>query len=150
EAVGLDPDQLRSQELVLPGVRFAVDAYVNFARRANWQEAASSSLTELFAPQIHQSRLDSWPQHYPWIDPTGYEYFRTRLGQARRDVEHGLAITLQHYTTYEGQQRMLEILQFKLDILWSMLDAMSMAYELNRPPYHSVTDQKVWHKGITP
>ncbi|MCF5503252.1 pyrroloquinoline-quinone synthase PqqC, partial [Pseudomonas syringae] len=149
QAVGLDPDQLRSQELVLPGVRFAVDAYVNFARRANWQEAASSSLTELFAPQIHQSRLDSWPQHYPWIDPAGYEYFRTRLGQARRDVEHGLAITLQHYTTYEGQQRMLEILQFKLDILWSMLDAMSMAYELNRPPYHSVTDQKVWHKGIT-
>jgi len=147
--VGLDPDQLRSQELVLPGVRFAVDAYVNFARRASWQEAASSSLTELFAPQIHQSRLDSWPQHYPWIDPTGYEYFRTRLGQARRDVEHGLAITLQHYTTRAGQERMLEILQFKLDILWSMLDAMSMAYELNRPPYHSVTDQRVWHKGIT-
>jgi pyrroloquinoline-quinone synthase len=26
---------------------------------------------------------------------------------------------------------------------------MSMAYELNRPPYHSVTDQRVWHKGIT-
>ena len=76
------------------------------------------------------------------------EYFRTRLGQARRDVEHGLSITLQHYTTVEGQQRMLEILQFKLDILWSMLDAMSMAYELNRPPYHSVTDQRVWHKGI--
>lgn len=68
QAVGLDPEQLRSQELVLPGVRFAVDAYVNFARRASWQEAASSSLTELFAPQIHQSRLDSWPQHYPWID----------------------------------------------------------------------------------
>jgi len=92
--------------------------------------------------------VDSWPQHYPWIDPAGYEYFRTRLGQARRDVEHGLAITLQHYTTYQGQQRMLEILQFKLDILWSMLDAMTMAYELDRPPYHSVTDQRVWHKGI--
>jgi pyrroloquinoline-quinone synthase len=80
--------------------------------------------------------------------PAGYEYFRTRLGQAAR-CEHGLAITLQHYTTREGQERMLEILQFKLDILWSMLDAMSMAYELNRPPYHSVTEQRVWHKGIT-
>ena len=44
---------------------------------------------------------------------------------------------------------MLEILQFKLDILWSMLDAMTMAYELDRPPYHSVTSQRVWHKGIT-
>jgi pyrroloquinoline-quinone synthase len=150
QAVGLDPAELRSQARVLPGVRFAVDAYVNFARRASWQEAASSSLTELFAPQIHQSRLDAWPRHYPWIDPDGYAYFRMRVGQARRDVEHGLDITLRHCTTYDSQQRMLEILQFKLDVLWTMLDAMSMAYELNRPPYHTVTDQPVWHKGITP
>ncbi|MPV61450.1 pyrroloquinoline quinone biosynthesis protein C [Burkholderia sp. HI2761] len=148
EAVGLPEAQLRSHEHVLPGVRFAVDAYVNFARRATWQEAASSSLTELFAPQIHQSRLDSWPRHYPWIDPNGYAYFRDRLGQARRDVQHGLGITLQHYTTYERQQRMLEILQFKLDILWTMLDAMSMAYELHRPPYHTITDRPVWNRGI--
>ncbi|KIZ48596.1 pyrroloquinoline quinone biosynthesis protein PqqC [Pseudomonas oryzihabitans] len=148
EATGLDREQVLSQELVLPGVRFAVDAYVNFARRASWQEAASSSLTELFAPQIHQSRLDAWPTHYPWIDPAGYEYFRPRLGQARRDVEHGLQITLQHYTTWKSQQRMLEILQFKLDILWTMLDAMSMAYELHRPPYHSVTAERRWHRGI--
>jgi pyrroloquinoline-quinone synthase len=38
-------------------VKFAVDAYVNFARRAPWKEAAMSSLTEMFAPQIHQQRL---------------------------------------------------------------------------------------------
>ncbi|MEX1828897.1 pyrroloquinoline-quinone synthase PqqC [Luteibacter sp. CQ10] len=150
EAVGLDREQVLSQELVLPGVRFAVDAYVNFARRASWQEAASSSLTELFAPEIHRARLNSWPQHYPWIDQDGYDYFRTRLGQARRDVEHGLSITLDHYTTWDAQQRMLEILQFKLDILWSMLDAMSMAYELQRPPYHTVTNERAWHRGIAP
>lgn len=72
EAVGLEREQVLSEERVLPGVRFAVDAYVNFARRASWQEAASSSLTELFAPQIHQSRLDSWPRHYPWIEAAGY------------------------------------------------------------------------------
>jgi len=148
EAVGLPREQLLSQELVLPGVRFAVDAYVNFARRASWQEAAGSSLTELFAPTIHQSRLDTWPAHYPWIEAGGYDYFRRRLGEARRDVEHGLRITLAHFTTREAQERMLEILQFKLDILWSMLDAMSMAYELNRPPYHTVTGERVWHRGI--
>lgn len=148
EAVGLEREVLLSQSMVLPGVRFAVDAYVNFARRTSWQEAASSSLTELFAPQIHQSRLDSWPAHYPWIDSRGYEYFRKRMGEARRDVEHGLRITLQHYKTYAEQQRMLEILQFKLDVLWSMLDAMSMAYELDRPPYHTVTEKPVWHWGI--
>ncbi|CAJ0994313.1 pyrroloquinoline-quinone synthase PqqC [Sodalis praecaptivus] len=147
EAVGLALEELLSQRRVLPGVRFAVDAYVNFARRACWQEAACSSLTEMFAPHIHQSRLDSWPQHYPWIDGAGYDYFRNRLSQANRDVEHGLQLALTYFRTYESQQRMLQILQFKLDILWSMLDAMSMAYELHRPPYHTVTAQPVWHHG---
>lgn len=148
EAVGLTREEIISQEHVLPGVRFAVDAYVNFARRATWEEAASSSLTELFAPKIHQSRLDSWPDHYPWIDENGYQYFRNRLTEARRDVVHGLEITLDHYKTREQQERMLEILQFKLDVLWSMLDAMTMAYELERPPYHTVTDEKVYHTGL--
>jgi len=41
----------------VPGVRFAVDAYVNFARQQPWQEAVCASLTELFAPQIHRQRL---------------------------------------------------------------------------------------------
>ncbi|EOH1071569.1 pyrroloquinoline quinone biosynthesis protein C, partial [Cronobacter sakazakii] len=126
--------------------RFAVDAYVNFARRACWEEAACSSLTELFAPQIHQARLDSWPQHYTWIEAEGYDYFRSRLSQARRDVEHGLSLALEYCNTMERQQRMLEILQFKLDILWSMLDAMTLAYTLDRAPYHTVTREAVWHK----
>jgi pyrroloquinoline-quinone synthase len=148
ESVGLSRDEVVDQRHVLPGVRFAVDAYVNFARRATWQEAACSSLTELFAPEIHQSRLDSWPQHYPWIDTQGYGYFRKRLSEARRDVEHGLSITLDWFRTVEEQNRALEILQFKLDILWSMLDAMTMAYVYQRPPYHTVTDRQVYHRGL--
>jgi pyrroloquinoline-quinone synthase len=128
EAVGLRREEIVSLEHVLPGVRFAVDAYVNFARRAPWQEAACSSLTELFAPTIHRARLDSWPQHYPWIKPEGFEYFRSRLTQAPRDVEHGLRITLDYFKTRAQQERALQILQFKLDLLWSMVDAMQMAY----------------------
>ena len=128
EAVGLRREEITSLEHVLPGVRFAVDAYVNFARRAPWQEAVCSSLTELFAPEIHKERLSNWPQHYPWIDQSGYAYFRKRLSEARRDVEHGLRVTLDHFRTREQQQRALDILQFKLDILWSMLDAMQIAY----------------------
>jgi len=137
EAVGLSREEVISQKHVLPGVRFACDAYLNFARRASWQEAACSSLTELFAPEIHQRRLDNWPQHYPWIDADGYRYFRTRLSEARRDVEHGLNITLNHFQTREQQEYALTILQFKLDVLWSMLDAMQMAYTFKQPPYHS-------------
>jgi pyrroloquinoline-quinone synthase len=124
---------------VLPGVKFAVDAYVNFARSASWQEAACSSLTEMFAPTIHKQRLAGWPDKYPWITPEGLAYFRKRVTQASRDVEHGLAITLDYFRTREQQERALEILQFKLDILWTMLDAMSAAYIENKPPYFNIT-----------
>ena len=137
EAVGMTRAQIISHELVLPGVRFACDAYLNFARRATWQEAACSSLTELFAPEIHQSRLDSWPTHYPWIEAAGYQYFRKRLSEARRDVQHGLNITLEHFKTREQQEHALGILQFKLDVLWTMLDAMQLAYTHQEPPFHS-------------
>ncbi len=129
-AVGLEQSELWSLEHVVPGVRFAVDAYVNFTRRAPWQEAVCSSLTEMFAPQIHRDRLAGWPSLYKWIDPEGLQYFRSRIPLAQRDVEHGLAVTLNHFTTPDAQRRALDILQFKLDILWSMLDAIEKAYPL--------------------
>ena len=135
DAVGLSRKDLVSHRLVLPGVKFAVDAYLNFAKRASWQEAACSSLTELFAPKIHKKRLENWPKHYPWISLEGYRYFRRRLDEAPRDVANGLQITLDHFRTRADQEHALQLLQFKLDILWSMLDAMWMAYIEKKPPY---------------
>ncbi len=123
EAVGVSREALWSLTHVVPGVRFAVDAYVNFARRASWQEAVCSSLTEMFAPQIHKDRLAGWPEAYPWIAQEGLQYFRSRIPLAQRDVEHGLAVTLDYFTTPAAQRRAIEILRFKLDVLWSMLDS---------------------------
>jgi len=127
-AVGLTREELEDLRHVLPAVRFAVDAYVNFARRAPWQEAMCSSLTELFAPKIHKERLSTWPEHYPWIETTGLQYFRNRLTQARRDVDQALAVTLDYFKTRADQERALGILKFKLDILWAMNDAMALGY----------------------
>ncbi|HSI56598.1 MAG TPA: pyrroloquinoline-quinone synthase PqqC [Ideonella sp.] len=128
EAVGLTREEVEDQRHVIPALRFAVDAYVNFARRSPWQESVCSSLTELFAPEIHKQRLATWPEHYTWIDQDGLFYFRNRVSQARRDVEQGLAITLDHFNTRALQERACEILQFKLDILWAMNDAMATRY----------------------
>ena len=130
-AVGLTREELEDLRHVIPGVRFAVDAYVNFARRAPWQEAVCASLTELFAPKIHKERLANWPEHYPWIESHGLQYFRNRITQARRDVEQALEVTLGYFTTADAQQRALGILQFKLDILWTMNDAMALRYGVN-------------------
>lgn len=128
EAVGLTREEVQDLRHVAPAMRFAVDAYINFARRAPWQEAVCSSLTELFAPEIHKQRLATWPEHYTWIEPDGLSYFRNRVSQARRDVEQGLAVTLEHFNTRSLQERALEVLQFKLDILWAMNDAMATKY----------------------
>lgn len=127
-AVGLSRDDVTSLRFVAPATRFAVDAYVNFARRQPWQEAVASSLTELFAPHIHQQRIDTWPAQYPWVDTQGLQYFKQRLTQARRDVEHGLRFTLAHFSqTRALQERALEILQFKLDVLWALADAIMLS-----------------------
>ena len=127
-AGGLDRETLWSLKEVEPSVKFACDAYVNFARQQPWQEAICSSLTEMFAPQIHKDRLATWPTHYPWIESAGLHYFRSRIPLAQRDVDHGLEVTLNHFTTRAQQERALDILQFKLDILWSMLDGIERAY----------------------
>jgi pyrroloquinoline-quinone synthase len=127
EAVGGTREEAWDDRNVLPGVRFAVDAYINFCRRAPWQEAVASSLTELFAPALHAVRLSAFPEHYPWIDAEGLRYFKTRIGQARADVEHGLSIVFEHFTTREGQDRVVQLLEFKCDLLWAQMDAIQLA-----------------------
>ncbi|MDO9281735.1 MAG: pyrroloquinoline-quinone synthase PqqC [Methylotenera sp.] len=127
EAVGLSAEDVTSLKHVSPGVRFAVDAYINFARQRPWQEAVCSSLTELFAPHIHQQRISSWPEMYPWVKEEGLIYFKKRLTEARRDVEQGLAVTLDYFSQSRAmQERALEILQFKLDVLWVIADSIML------------------------
>jgi pyrroloquinoline-quinone synthase len=102
---------------------------VNFARQAPWYESVCASLTELFAAEIHKQRLATWPEHYPWIDRAGLHYFQSRIALARRDVEYGLQVTLDRFDTRQAQERALDILQFKLDVLWQMNDAMAQGLQ---------------------
>lgn len=142
EAVGLSREEMTSERQVLPGVRFAVDAYVNFVRRRSWVDGVCASLTELFAPAIHRERLANWPRHYPWIDPAGLTYFRSRIDTAEQDVQYGLALVLEHFNTPEGENRAVRILKFKLEVLWSMLDAMYLAYVMNMPPFFNAPENR--------
>ena len=93
EALGVAREELESERRVLPGVRYAVDAYVNFARTRPWIEAVASSLTELFGPAAIRVRLEALERHYPWIDPAGLHYFRDRLVQAPRDAQYALDLS---------------------------------------------------------
>ncbi len=122
-ACGLSRGELLAQRHVVPGVRYAVDAYVHFARTQPWPVAVASSLTELFAPDLMAKRLEAFERHYQWIQASGLDYFRRRLVQAPRDSGEALKLTLEHCATLEMQKTALHALQFKCDLLWAMLDA---------------------------
>src|SRR3954466_6597124 len=128
QGVGLTREEVADERHVVPGVRFAVDAYVTFARTRPWVEAVASSLTELFAPDLMADRLAAFERHYPWIDPRGLAYFRARLTQAPRDSEHALQVVTERCRTSDQQDAAVAALSFKCDVLWSMLDAIDRAY----------------------
>ncbi len=131
EACGLSRSELLENRHLLPGVRFAVDAYVNFARVQPWPVAIASSLTELFAPDLMAARLAAFEKFYPWIDARGLDYFRRRVTQARRDSDEALEMTLEYCDTPELQREAVRALEFKCDVLWTMLDAIHHAYAGN-------------------
>jgi len=128
EAVGLSRWEVLDERHVVPGVRFAGDAYVTFARTRPWTEAVAASLTELFAPDLMSERIAAFERSYTWVDPAGLAYFKARLQQAPRDATYALELVTQYCRTREQQERAIAALSFKCDVLWSMLDAIHHAY----------------------
>ena len=124
-ACGFTREQTIDERHVLPGVRFAVDAYVNFARTKTWPIAVASSLTELFAPDLMAKRLEAFAKYYPWIAPEGLDYFRARLIQAKEDSDFALQATLEYCSDRPTQEEAVLAIRFKCEVLWSMLDAVS-------------------------
>lgn len=128
EAAGIPREEMLNERHVLPAVRFAVDAYVNFCRLEPWPIAVASSLTELFAPTLVSKRIGVFEQLYPWIRPEGLAYFQARLHQAPRDADHGLKIVLRECRDRSEQEQAISALRFKCNVLWALLDALSLAY----------------------
>ena len=126
--LGLDREMVISREKALPATIFAVEAYVEFVQKNTIVEAVASSLTELFAPQIHEERISGMLENYDFIDESVMKYFRRRLKQAPRDANFALDYVLNHADTPALQQGALKALTFKCNVLWSQLDALYFAY----------------------
>ena len=128
EGVGLDRDYVMSARGALPATKFACEAYVNFVRNKPLLDAIASSLTELFAPAIHRNRIAGLLEHYDFANDQTLSYFQNRLTEAPRDVQFGLAYVLDQADNADKQQRVLEAVIFKTDMLWAQLDALYHAY----------------------
>ena len=128
DGLGLDRDYVESTEGILPATRFAVDAYVTFVRERSPLEAVASSLTELFAPQIHEERISGMLANYDFIDDDIMAYFKRRLTQAPRDADFALNYVRENARTPEQRLAVCDALIFKTNVLWVQLDALHHAY----------------------
>ena len=128
EGAGLDRDYVMSTRGVLPATRFAVDAYVRFVRERPLIEALASSLTELFAPKIHEERIAGLLEHYDFANEHTVGYFKRRLKEAPKDVRFTLDHLNRIIRTRDEQDSVLEAVRFKTDVLWAQLDALYHAY----------------------
>jgi pyrroloquinoline-quinone synthase len=134
EGVGLDRQRVASTCDVLPGVRFACDAYVQLVRERSLLEAVASSLTEFFAPDIMSRRIVAWEKHYPWVSSEVLAYFRSRVTRARMDSEEAVEYVVRHARTRELQEACVDALIRKTEILWHLLDCVAVAYGPSLPP----------------
>jgi coenzyme PQQ biosynthesis protein C len=128
DGVGLDRGYVMSLRGLLPSTRFAVEAYVHFVREKSLLEAIASSLTELFSPAIISERIDGMLKNYDFVTTDTLAYFAKRPPQAERDSRFALDYVKRNARTPEAQQSVAAALEFKCDVLWSMLDALYHAY----------------------
>jgi coenzyme PQQ biosynthesis protein C len=126
--LGLDRDYVTSMRGILPGTRFAVEAYVRYVREKSLLEAVASCLTELFSPGIISERVAGMLAGYSFIGEKTLAYFNARLDQAPRDADYALEYCKRHATTPDQQQQVLATLIFKCNVLWAQLDALYYAY----------------------
>jgi pyrroloquinoline-quinone synthase len=82
----------------------------------------------LFSPDLISKRIKVFEQLYPWIDRSGLDYFQSRLTQAPCDSDVALRLVLTHCRTPEAQQRAINALRFKCDVLWAQLDSIERTY----------------------
>ena len=108
---------------MLPGTRFAVDAYVNFARTQPWVIAVASGLTEMFSGALMRKRLAALREQYPWIAEEGFAYFTNRIQAVAGEGRATLDIVVEHAQTREQQLAAVDALSFKCDVLRAVLDA---------------------------
>lgn len=127
EATGLERERVVGEGEVLPGVKYAVDAYLRLASERSFVEAVASSLTELFSGTLIALRMDALRKHYPWLSG-GLDYFQARLSQAPADARFALDWVTRHAESREQQELACGALRAKCDILWAQLDALYFAY----------------------
>ena len=159
DSLDLERKEVMNGTYLLPGTKFACDAYLHFCKEMSWQDGMCSSMTHLFAGDIHKMRIRNWPTLYPWLPEDAFRYFRQRDTTLPDEVDTTLQVLSEYYTQSEDRmKRAKHILSFKQDILWTMMDTlwhyfmskscrMSASPPLIRVPDHKETVLRILGSG---
>jgi len=134
EATGLDRERVMRANEVLPATRFIGNEYLHLVRTRPFLECVASSLTELFSRDLIALRMERMRQYYPWL-ASALDYFEARLTEAPEDAAFAIQYVFDGAATRAEQERVIQALRDKCDILWAQLDVLYFAYvEPGWPP----------------
>ena len=127
-AVGIADAELADDTLVVPGVRFAADSYVAFARGRSWLEGVAASITQGQAATHMAVRSASFERFYPWVDRQAVAHFSGRKDRLAREAEDARALLREFCRTPAQQELARAAVSFKSSVLWAILDALRQAH----------------------
>jgi pyrroloquinoline-quinone synthase len=133
EAAGVKREALLSAKF-LPGVRFAVDSYVNFARNSDWIDGVAASLTELSAKEELVGRISAFRKHYRWVGEAGLRFFISRLSQVDESNGMQLSIVMRYCQSRRAQEEAIAAAVFASEVTWSLNDSVFMNYVIRDRP----------------
>ena len=129
DGVGLDREEVASCRSVLPGVRFACDAYVDARARAHAGRGGRVVAHRVLRARPHVPARAGLGEALP-VGQRGHARLLPHARAARPAATRRRRSTSssQHATTYELQERCVAALIRKTEILWHLLDCLYAAY----------------------
>ncbi len=127
EAAGLRRETV-SGARCLPGVRFAVEGLVSYAKSATWLDGIATSLYELPAKEELAKRTMALKEHYQWVRPEGMKFFASRMARIDRDAEAVVDLVTAYADGAKSLKSAVDAALNMSDVIWCIHDSIYMNY----------------------
>jgi pyrroloquinoline-quinone synthase len=128
EGLGIPREEMRAYE-PLPGVRAALEMYVQLVQQSHWAVAIGTGLVfEGGGPVRMKEEREALEEHYPWIPSDALEFFRAH---EYHDQGHGDFVTdviKNHCMEEKLQEEMREAVRIRADTMWLQNESIYQAF----------------------
>lgn len=128
EGLGIPRGEMLSYE-PLPGVRAALEMYVQLVQRSHWAVAIGTGLVfEGEGPRRMGEERQALETHYPWIPRESLDFFRAH---EYHDEGHGdfvVEVIKEHVIGNKLEQEMREAIKERVDTMWLQNESVYQAF----------------------